>query len=149
LNSEVGYSVKTTSKGFSLIELLFAMLIFSTSLLLVFNLFPTAYKSSSQSRQVLLSTEIARKEMERLKSLSWYNLDMKMEGGKQKTLTLITTTDGKSIATDYVVSPMITSFEKDPATGEVLIKSVRIQVKYGDEISQKIGANLETLIQKP
>jgi prepilin-type N-terminal cleavage/methylation domain-containing protein len=140
---------KCVSRGFSLVELLFAMLIFTTSLLLIFNLFPTAYKSSAQSRHVLISTEIGRKEMERLKSLSWYNLDMKMEGGRQKTTTLVTTTDGRSIATEYVVSPMITAFQKDPVTGEVVIKSVRIQVKYGDETSQRIGAVLDTLIKKP
>ena len=90
-----------------------------------------------------------RKEMERLKSLSWYNLDMNMEGGHRKTLTLITTTDGRPVATDYTVTPMISAFQNNPATGEVDVKSVRIQVKYGDENSRRIGATLETLVPRP
>jgi prepilin-type N-terminal cleavage/methylation domain-containing protein len=137
------------TNGFSLIELLIAMLIFTSALLCLLGMFPMAYRSSAQSRHVLMSTEIARKEMERLKDLSWYNLSMTMAGGQQRTTTLITVTDGKASSTTYTVTPMITTFEKDPVTNEPLIKNVKVQVKYEYGSSQKVGATLETLVARP
>jgi prepilin-type N-terminal cleavage/methylation domain-containing protein len=137
--------------GFSLVELLMAMMIFSTCLLLIIGMFPAANKASAQARHIVMSTEIARKNMEILKSLGWQSLDMNSQVVKNisnNPVSVKTVINGVSSDTTYSVIPMISTFEKDPDTGEPTIKLVRVQVKYSHGNVFKSGATLETLVSK-
>jgi prepilin-type N-terminal cleavage/methylation domain-containing protein len=66
--------LKKVSGGFSLIELLIAMVIFVTCMFGVISIFPSAMKAAVKSRNIMVATKIAQKEVERLKSMPWAEL---------------------------------------------------------------------------
>jgi prepilin-type N-terminal cleavage/methylation domain-containing protein len=68
------YRAVRPERGFSLIELLFAMVIFATCMLGILAIFPTAGRASVQSNNTVIATKIAQGEIERVKGLGWDEL---------------------------------------------------------------------------
>jgi prepilin-type N-terminal cleavage/methylation domain-containing protein len=133
------------SQGFSLLELLFAMLIFSTSLLFIFSLFPAAHKSVAHARYAMMAAEVAKKEMEWVKSLDWNELEPNI----QRPITVMTSyNNGTKTETIFIPQVFVTNYAKNPADNKIIVKTVRVQVKYEYASKQRVGATLETLVTK-
>lgn len=63
---------KSKSSGFSLIELLIALGILATGLLMIIGMFPVGYKSIAQARERIYATHIARQQLEKVLSADYY-----------------------------------------------------------------------------
>jgi type II secretory pathway component PulJ len=135
--------------GFSLIEVLFAMLIFTTSLLLIFGMFPAAYRSAAHARYAMMAAEVAKQEMEYVKSLGWYQLTPNAPEitGRPPT-TMKTTVNGEETVITFTSDIKPFNYINN-SNGVPVVKAVRIQVTYNYGSTDKIGATLETLITKP
>ncbi len=55
---------RSRAKGFSLVELLFAVAILASSLLILVGIFPAVFSEVRQGKYILLATQIAQKRME-------------------------------------------------------------------------------------
>lgn len=137
------------SSGISLIEVLIALAIFVTSVLAIYGIFPMAMKAVNQGENNLLANQVAKKELEYVKTLSWDQLDNENEAVSSRTPTMVTTTvNGVPRTVSFEPVIRIDPLPDDPTN----IKIVRVQVKWtiGSPSGNKImHVDMETLINNP
>ena len=138
-----------------------SLFIYSTCILFVFGLFPTALQALSQAKFVFMANQVARQEMEYLKNLDWYTLKNFAEIIKSdpekfyRTSVMECEINGVKSVTTFESCPMITTYEQD-GNGEPEILNIRVLVKYryGSGIKKEAdeyykSVHLETLVRKP
>lgn len=131
---------RSTRPGFSILELLLALGIFSTAFLMIMSVFPTSAKAMHQGRQVLLATRIAEMQMESALASPWADL----ASTNPTTPSLISMVNGstevQSFNTQVVVTPV-----------GMMLKSVRCQVSWMESVAGQTSGilryvNLETMV---
>jgi len=135
--------------GFSILELLIAIGIFSTCLLAVYGIFPMATKAVVQGENVFLANQVAKNEMEFLKTLSWDELSMENTAVTERPPTVLTiTSNGITHTTTFNSSIRIEPLAEDPDN----IKTARVQISWivGTPSGNKYNViELQTLINNP
>ncbi|MCE1245331.1 MAG: prepilin-type N-terminal cleavage/methylation domain-containing protein [Firmicutes bacterium] len=135
--------------GFSLLELLIALGIFATCLLAVYGIFPMATKAVVQGENVFLANQVAKNEMEYLKTLSWDDLNMENTAVTDRPPTVLTvTSNGITHTTTFNSTIRVEPLADDPDN----IKTVRVQISWivGTPGGNKYNnIELQTLINNP
>lgn len=133
-------------KGFSLIELLLGLTIFTTAFLFILGIFPSAMKAMHQGRQILLATHVAQREMEAF--LGQYRTFSSLTDGThtptEATPSLISLVNGNTEVMSFTTSIIVSSVNAD-------LKDVRCQVTWQESIPGQVTSivryvNLETMV---
>lgn len=142
-------NIPRKASGFSILELLIALGIFSTCLLAVYGLFPMAMKAVVQGENVFLANQVAKNEMEYLKTLSWEDLSMESTLVTNRPPTVMTvTTNGVTHTTTFNSTIRIEPLTDDPDN----IKVARVQISWiiGTPSGNKYNnIELQTLLNNP
>ncbi|MFP4498470.1 MAG: prepilin-type N-terminal cleavage/methylation domain-containing protein [Vulcanimicrobiota bacterium] len=138
--------IDNNKKGFSLIEVMIALVIFVSCLLLIFTLFPMAVRSLSQGKHIFLATTVAQKEMEYIKTLPFNQVAMSNTDLQNRTTTVNLTVNGVNSSIPFT---SYTTISEDPADAN--LRNVRVTVKYpyGSAVEQmeyKKSVSVETII---
>jgi prepilin-type N-terminal cleavage/methylation domain-containing protein len=159
-------------KGFSLVELLMAMVMLTVFLFVVFALFPSAYKATAQARMVTMSSELAKQEMEGLitflenadwdKPTTWTSAGWQSNGTEYSRTTKKTIRSNiKGIASDteMIVESRIKNQaitvpveNGDPINSDAKYVTVEVRYIFGrtnDADVEKHGALIKTLVTRP
>jgi len=135
--------------GFSLVELLIALTIFSVGVLGLYSIFPFAMKAVNQAENRFLANQIGQKEIEFLKTVSWDDLNNDNQEINSRPSTITTTTiNGNSYSTTFNSIIRIDPLPDDPQ----IIKVARVQISWttGSPRGPKFHhVDLETLINNP
>lgn len=164
---------RNKSQGFSLIELMFAMFIFATCLLMIFGVFPTAMRAVSQGKYKFLAAEVAQKQLEQLKKMAMTNYgdlnpdndaiknpdDIDIETWTNGVHTVITLRPMIDISVPEPQDEYVDPDHDNPATPEyweeALLKRARVTVNVymgGEQATRPEymgNVTLQTLIAKP
>jgi prepilin-type N-terminal cleavage/methylation domain-containing protein len=130
-------------KGFSLIELLLGLTIFSTAFIMILAVFPTSVKAMHQGRQVLLATHIAQGQMETF--LNGKTFATLADGSYTPTTpSMISMVNGQTEVMSFTTQIVVSTVSAN-------LKDVRCQVTWQESIPGQITSmvryvNLETMV---
>jgi type IV pilus assembly protein PilV len=113
----------TNSRGFSLIEILIAIVILSISLLALAALMVTTTQNNSFGAHMSEATTFAQDMLERLRVSPWANV---MSGADQ-----VTGSTGINYDRNWVVSP-------NPITPNDTLRTVTITINWNDKVDHSI-----------
>jgi prepilin-type N-terminal cleavage/methylation domain-containing protein len=119
--------------GFSLIELLLGLAIFTTAFLMILGVFPTSVRSIHQGRGIMLGTHLAQKHLEATLSQSFSTM-----GNSSQTESIISVVNGNMQVLTFNCQVLVTDVTAD-------LKNVRCQVSWIDGAIPRT-VNLETLV---
>jgi prepilin-type N-terminal cleavage/methylation domain-containing protein len=128
------------SRGFSLIELLIGLLIFTTAFLGLLSVYPVSMRALSQARQRMIASHVAEMQLESALNTSFDGLKSSNPTTPSILSMVNGTTEVLSFSTQIVVS--------DVSDG---LKDVRCQVSWSESIPGQTTAmvryiTLETLV---
>lgn len=117
-------SRRRNEAGFSLIELLIASAIFVTCLLSVYSMFVYSMRSIKKSEDYLLADQIAKKEMEYVKTLDWDTLDDPLSNAlnNRPNVEITTSLNGVQVTNSFSSNIMVTDLEANVKVARILIQ---------------------------
>ena len=141
-------------RGMNLIELLFALTIFTVSLLMIVGVFPMSIRSISKGKAVLLASHIGEQKLEWVRTLGFdqiFNVTQATPGSlADESITMTQSVNGSTATETFTVKYVVT----DNIGGDANLKSVRVQVQWfegfgttGTQTIKKV--ELETYIARP
>lgn len=121
------------ARGFSLVELMIGLAIFSTSLLMILGIFPTSSRSIQQARTILLGTHVAEQLVEQYgRGLPFSQVVNRTSGANDPVtgtplspINLISTVNGTQRVITFNWQIVVTTVNAD-------LKDVRCQVSWLD-----------------
>jgi prepilin-type N-terminal cleavage/methylation domain-containing protein len=118
-------SLSPGKKGFSIIELMFAMAIFLTSFCMIIGVFPVTFRSIQTSKNTLVAMHLAQQHMEIVKNLAF---DEIVTGNPEDgNFVLESTVNGvqqnQSYNINYIVTPIGITDD---------LKEVRVQASWSE-----------------
>jgi prepilin-type N-terminal cleavage/methylation domain-containing protein len=149
----------TAAKGFGLIELMIAVVILTVFVVAFLSVFPAVYNTTNQG--IVMASELAKLEMERMKSLPWDKLE-EMSG---KTLSwksnewYVTGYTGrigeKNPKAQFTIVRKVENYKDEGGVINPDVKLIVVEVKHdikksGETASgTRTGAVLMTLVARP
>jgi len=122
------------SAGFSLIELMLGLAIFTTSFLLILGVFPTSGRAVHWGRTLLLATHIGQRQMEAMTSLPFAQISTPAPG----TQSMVSMVNGTTEVLMFDYQVVVTDVS-------ATLKDIRCQVSWSDQGFLHY-VNLETMV---
>jgi prepilin-type N-terminal cleavage/methylation domain-containing protein len=129
--------------GFSLLEVLVAMMLLATALLYIFSVFPISLRSTFHGMNAMIASEVGQAEMEYLKNLPWEQLKNGTSQVNIKTHEINVESNGIKSSYKFSTVPGVQTLSGQPD-----LKIIRLDVKRADGNTNKIWASFETIVYK-
>ncbi|MCL5772792.1 MAG: hypothetical protein M1536_00225 [Firmicutes bacterium] len=136
-------------KGFlSILELVFALFIFLAGFLMILGVYPTSFMSVGKSREFIFATNIAQREMERLKAIPYNNFPAALAGTSVNLYSSVDTMqfviNGKTIPVDFDWTDKVSTYMQDDPNFNY--KGLQVTVGWQSSSTGYHVYTLETLI---
>ncbi|MBI3925143.1 MAG: prepilin-type N-terminal cleavage/methylation domain-containing protein [Armatimonadetes bacterium] len=109
-------SLRRSRRGVNLIELLLALALFATAILLIIGIFPTAARSVRQAQGIVVATDLASRRLEELRAVPFAGLAPAVS-----VIKMTSTSSGGPQVTEYTVQTLVTDRSPDLKHVEVLV----------------------------
>jgi prepilin-type N-terminal cleavage/methylation domain-containing protein len=131
------------SRGFSLIELLLGLTIFTTAFLMILGIFPSSMKALHQGRQILLATHVAQSQLETYMAGKGFG-DLAVGTYTPSSPTILSTVNGSPEVMSYSTQIVVSVVSSD-------LKDVRCLVTWQESIPGQTTSlvryvSLETMV---
>jgi len=144
----VNKQLRMNEKGFGLIEALISLFLLVFFVFIVIDVFPYSVKAVKKSKNVLLATQVARKELEYAKQLPWSDLTTGSSYLQNRSTILTTTIQGISSTSSFQSFFTVTPLAEEPDNIKVVKVVVRWDLNQAGQGDEKKKVELEVLVSK-
>lgn len=139
---------KIRSKGFNLIEVLVSLFILMFCIFLIVEIFPNSVKAVRMGKKIVLANQIAHRELEFAKSLSWDDLSEENTVLQNRKTSITTKVNGIPSTTDYRTFFNISRFTDDPDNIKVVKVTVRWDLDQNNQGADRKKVEMELLVSR-
>lgn len=129
------YKKEGEVRGYSFVEVLIGLFLFSMVILLILGLYLQSFASNEYSSNVVTATDIASEKIAQMKTENYSDLSSKADSSYESTETQ----EVEGIT--YTVTTKVSRLSTDPNDREYDVIKIQVKVTWQDSVSMEISKN--------
>jgi len=113
---ELSYSANRSEKGFTLIEVMVAMIILAAGVIGLISMFETSFRANTNGRNMTIANRLMAKHIEELRAVSFDNVATRINTDADYSNKSLTTSTVTIASVDYSATTIVATYVESGAT---------------------------------